>query len=47
MTREQSRAARGWLGWTQAHLAAEARVGLKYRKKDYEFGKPECDRQQP
>lgn len=38
MTPEQSRAARGWLGWTQAHLAAEARVGLS-TVKDYESGK--------
>jgi transcriptional regulator with XRE-family HTH domain len=38
MTPEQSRAARGWLGWTQSDLAAEARVGLS-TVKDYESGK--------
>jgi len=38
MKPEQSRAARGWLGWTQAKLAEEARVGLS-TVKDYEAGK--------
>jgi transcriptional regulator with XRE-family HTH domain len=38
MRPEQSRAARGWLGWTQAKLAEEARVGLS-TVKDYEAGK--------
>jgi ribosome-binding protein aMBF1 (putative translation factor) len=28
MTPEQSRAARGWLGWSQAELAANAKVSL-------------------
>jgi ribosome-binding protein aMBF1 (putative translation factor) len=28
MTPEQSRAARGWLGWSQAELAAKANVSL-------------------
>jgi ribosome-binding protein aMBF1 (putative translation factor) len=31
-------AARGWLGWTQAKLAEEARVGLS-TVKDFEAGK--------
>jgi transcriptional regulator with XRE-family HTH domain len=35
MKPEQSRAARGWLGWTQAELAKKARVGLS-TVKDYE-----------
>jgi transcriptional regulator with XRE-family HTH domain len=38
MRPEQSRAARGWLGWTQAKLAEEARVGLSTIK-DFEAGK--------
>lgn len=38
MKPEQSRAARGWLGWTQAELAEKARVGLS-TVKDYEAGK--------
>ena len=38
MKPEQSRAARGWLGWTQAKLAEEARVGLSTIK-DFEAGK--------
>jgi transcriptional regulator with XRE-family HTH domain len=38
MKPEQSRAARGWLGWTQAELAKKARVGLS-TVKDYEAGK--------
>jgi transcriptional regulator with XRE-family HTH domain len=38
MKPEQSRAARGWLGWTQAKLAEEARVGIS-TVKDYEAGK--------
>jgi transcriptional regulator with XRE-family HTH domain len=29
MTPEQSRAARGWLGWSQAELASRARVSLR------------------
>jgi ribosome-binding protein aMBF1 (putative translation factor) len=28
MTPEQSRAARGWLGWSQQELAARASVGI-------------------
>lgn len=32
------RAARSWLGWTQAELAANAHVGLS-TVKDYESGK--------
>lgn len=38
MKPEQSRAARGWLGWTQGDLAEKARVGLS-TVKDYEAGK--------
>jgi transcriptional regulator with XRE-family HTH domain len=38
MKPEQSRAARGWLNWTQADLADKARVGLS-TVKDYEAGK--------
>ena len=38
MKPEQSRAARGWLGWTQADLAEKAKVGLS-TVKDYEAGK--------
>jgi transcriptional regulator with XRE-family HTH domain len=38
MRPEQSRAARGWLGWTQAKLADEASVGLS-TVKDFEAGK--------
>jgi len=38
MKPEQSRAARGWLGWTQSELAKRARVGLS-TVKDYESGK--------
>lgn len=38
MTPEQTRAARGWLGWPQAKLAEAARVGLS-TVKDYEAGK--------
>jgi transcriptional regulator with XRE-family HTH domain len=38
MTPEQTRAARGWLGWHQAKLAEAARVGLS-TVKDYEAGK--------
>lgn len=38
MKPEQSRAARGWLGWTQAQLAEAARVGLS-TVKDFESGK--------
>ena len=38
MTPEQTRAARGWLGWSQSKLAEEARVGMSTLK-DYEAGK--------
>jgi ribosome-binding protein aMBF1 (putative translation factor) len=38
MSPEQVRAARNWLAWTQAQLAAQARVGLSTIK-DYESGK--------
>lgn len=38
MTPEQSRAARGWLGWAQGDLARESHVGLS-TVKDYEAGK--------
>jgi transcriptional regulator with XRE-family HTH domain len=38
MSPEQARAARSWLGWTQAELAERARVGLS-TVKDYEGGK--------
>jgi ribosome-binding protein aMBF1 (putative translation factor) len=37
MSPEQCRAARNWLGWSQADLAAKARVGLS-TVKDYERG---------
>jgi ribosome-binding protein aMBF1 (putative translation factor) len=38
MSPEQVRAARSWLAWTQAELAAKASVGLS-TVKDYEGGK--------
>ena len=38
MSPEQCRAARSWLAWTQAELAAKAKVGLS-TVKDYEGGK--------
>ncbi len=38
MKPEQSRAAGGWLGWTQGDLAEKARVGLS-TVKDHEAGK--------
>lgn len=38
MSPEQVRAARNWLAWTQAELAAAASVGLSTIK-DYEAGK--------
>jgi transcriptional regulator with XRE-family HTH domain len=38
MSPEQCRAARSWLAWTQAELAAKAKVGLS-TVKDYEAGK--------
>ena len=38
MSPEQVRAARNWLAWTQAELAAKANVGLS-TVKDYERGK--------
>jgi ribosome-binding protein aMBF1 (putative translation factor) len=38
MSPEQVRAARSWLGWTQAELAASANVGLS-TVKDYESAK--------
>jgi ribosome-binding protein aMBF1 (putative translation factor) len=38
MSPEQCRAARNWLAWTQAELAAKANVGLS-TVKDYESGK--------
>ena len=38
ITPEQSRAARGWLNWTQAELAKRANVGLS-TVKDFEGGK--------
>jgi predicted transcriptional regulator len=38
MSPEQCRAARNWLAWTQAELAASANVGLS-TVKDYEGGK--------
>lgn len=38
MTPEQSRAARGWLGWSQGDLAERAHVGLS-TVKDFEAGK--------
>ena len=45
MTPEQTRAARGWLGWPQAKLAEAARVGLS-TVKDYEAGKAYPNSQQ-
>jgi ribosome-binding protein aMBF1 (putative translation factor) len=38
MSPEQVRAARNWLAWTQAELAARASVGIS-TVKDYEGGK--------
>jgi ribosome-binding protein aMBF1 (putative translation factor) len=38
MSPEQIRAARNWLGWSQAQLAEKAKVGLS-TVKDYESGK--------
>ena len=38
MSPEQVRAARNWLAWTQAELAAKSNVGLS-TVKDYEGGK--------
>jgi ribosome-binding protein aMBF1 (putative translation factor) len=38
MKREQCRAARGWLDWSQADLAKKAKVGLS-TVKDFESGK--------
>lgn len=38
MTPEKSRAARGWLGWSQGDLARQAGVGLS-TVKDYEASK--------
>ena len=38
MSPEQVRAARNWLGWTQAELAERSKVGLS-TVKDYESGK--------
>ena len=38
ITPEQSRAARGWLDWTQAELAKRANVGLS-TVKDFEAGR--------
>lgn len=37
MSPEQSRAARGWLGWSQKDLAERAHVGLS-TVKDFESG---------
>lgn len=37
MSSEQCRAARAWLGWTQAELAHQANVGLSALK-DFEKG---------
>jgi ribosome-binding protein aMBF1 (putative translation factor) len=37
MSPEQARAARAWLGWSQADLAAKAHVGLSTLK-DFEGG---------
>ncbi|HWB46273.1 MAG TPA: helix-turn-helix transcriptional regulator [Hyphomicrobiaceae bacterium] len=37
MVKEQCRAARGWLGWSQQELAAAASVGLSTIK-DFEAG---------
>ena len=38
MTPEQSRAARGWLDWTQAELAERAKVSLS-TVRDFEKGR--------
>lgn len=38
MTREQSRAARGWLGWSQRDLAIRANVALN-TVNDFEAGR--------
>jgi transcriptional regulator with XRE-family HTH domain len=38
MTPEQSRAARGWLGWSQTELAKRAKVSLS-TVRDFELGK--------
>jgi transcriptional regulator with XRE-family HTH domain len=38
MSPEQSRAARGWLGWSQADLAAKARVSIS-TVRDFEKGR--------
>jgi DNA-binding transcriptional regulator YiaG len=38
MSPEQSRAARGWLGWTQQDLADRAHVGLS-TVRDFEAGR--------
>jgi transcriptional regulator with XRE-family HTH domain len=38
MTPEQSRAARGWLGWSQAELAAKANVSIS-TVRDFEKGR--------
>jgi ribosome-binding protein aMBF1 (putative translation factor) len=38
MSPEQSRAARGWLGWSQAELAAKANVSLS-TVRDFEKGR--------
>ena len=38
LTPEQSRAARGWLDWTQQHLASQAKVSLS-TVRDFENGK--------
>lgn len=38
LTSEQSRAARGWLGWSQAELAAQAGVSLS-AVRDFEKGR--------
>lgn len=38
MTPEQSRAARGWLGWSQTELAEAANTGLS-TVKDFEGGR--------
>lgn len=40
MKPEHSRAARAWLGWSQADLAERAKVGLS-TVKDFESGKRE------
>jgi len=38
LTPKQSRAARGWLGWSQEHLAKEAHVSLS-TVRDFEKGR--------